>query len=264
MIYLDIETLDFFQDEHIKALPRKQQLAAIRFAAGITCRKAKPGHQLYAVHNLVSSVDGTTRPKPIIVASTSHAQAKIDAAGMLHTWNEETLVEPMSEHWQSFVTDQVGNLYWSLCFAFEPIIGWNITDFDLPVIIHSTDRAGYNPLEIEYAGLNLIDLFDMIRQTTGRWYKLEEVAQVNLGRGKLAHGQQATEWLRSGDPVQIAQALEYCTEDVRLVIDLHEKLLAGESLLLPHRPARQEINDIRWRPNAHERIPDPTGAVSTR
>lgn len=30
MIYLDIETLDFFEDAHIKALPREEQLAAMR------------------------------------------------------------------------------------------------------------------------------------------------------------------------------------------------------------------------------------------
>lgn len=36
MIYLDIETLDFFQDEHIKVLPRPIQLAAMRFGLGVT------------------------------------------------------------------------------------------------------------------------------------------------------------------------------------------------------------------------------------
>lgn len=36
MIYLDIETLDFFQDPHIAALPRPQQLQAIRFGIAVT------------------------------------------------------------------------------------------------------------------------------------------------------------------------------------------------------------------------------------
>jgi RNase_H superfamily len=33
--YWDIETLDFFQDPHIKSLPRSEQLQAIRFGIGV-------------------------------------------------------------------------------------------------------------------------------------------------------------------------------------------------------------------------------------
>lgn len=36
MIYLDIETLDFFQDEHIKRLARNEQLKAMRFGCAVT------------------------------------------------------------------------------------------------------------------------------------------------------------------------------------------------------------------------------------
>lgn len=36
MIYLDIETLDFFSDPHIKSLPRDEQLAAMRLGCAVT------------------------------------------------------------------------------------------------------------------------------------------------------------------------------------------------------------------------------------
>ena len=36
MVFLDIETTTFFQDEHIKALPRDQQIAAMEFGIAVT------------------------------------------------------------------------------------------------------------------------------------------------------------------------------------------------------------------------------------
>lgn len=111
----------------------------------------------------------------------------------------------------------------------------------------------------------MTDLFFLIRQATGRWYSLETIAQHNLNRGKLADGQRAAEWLRSGDPEQIAKATEYCRHDVQLTIDLHAILLAGSPLRLPPRAKRQELNEIHWWLDGRvERIPDAIGAVSTR
>lgn len=36
MLYIDIETVDFFSDPHIKSLPRAQQLSAMRFGCAVT------------------------------------------------------------------------------------------------------------------------------------------------------------------------------------------------------------------------------------
>lgn len=210
-VYLDIETLDFFQDAHIKALQRDQQLAAMRFGCAVTY----------------------------------HAD---------------------SGDWQDWTDEGVIALYWMLCMEnTQPIVGWNIINFDWPVIINNARLAGHNVLQIEHESKELIDLFDLIRRATGRWYSLESVAQHNLGRGKLADGQKAAEWLRSGEPEQIAKAFEYCRHDVQLTIDLHEILLRGEPLRLPPRARRQEINEVLWWLDGRtERIPDAMGTVSTR
>lgn len=207
MIYLDIETLDFFQDAHIKSLPRDQQLAAMRFGCAVTYRAD------------------------------------------LGTWQE----------WH---TEHVVNLYDLLPWCDLPVVGWNIIDFDWPVILHNAERAGAT---INHTGVTIIDLFDLIRQATGRWYSLEAIAQHNLGRGKLADGQRAAEWLRSGDPAQVAKAMEYCRHDVQLTIDLHQMLLRGEPLRLPPRAKREEINEVLWWLSGKtEWLPDAVGAVSTR
>lgn len=112
------------------------------------------------------------------------------------------------------------------------IAGWNSNHFDVPLIQQAASLAGYPD-----AGLDpwtSLDLFDLIRTRTQRWYKLEEVAQANLGRGKSGDGQSAAEWLRSGDEEQRQRAASYCALDVQLVIDLHG-LAQTSGLVLPPR-----------------------------
>lgn len=209
MLYIDLETLDFFQDEHIKTLPRNEQLAAMRFGCAVT----------YDAHN---------------------------------------------DEWNWWKEEQIVDLFNHVVWCCQSVIGWNIIDFDWPIIISNARRAGWNVLEIETETVRLFDLFAEIRRTTGRWYKLEDVCQATLGRGKLADGQKAAEWLRSGDPELARKALNYCRHDVQLVIELHGRLLRGDPLILPPRPARQELNEIRWWLDRQERIPDASGALSLK
>lgn len=215
MLYIDLETLDFFGDEHIKSLPRAQQLSTMRFGCAVTGR-------------------------------------------VLSTINDHDSL------WQEWGADDLPALYEELVTIGEPVVGWNIIGFDWPVIIANARRAGVNVLELETETVNIVDLFAEIRRTTGRWYKLEDVSQATLGQGKLADGQRAAEWLRSGDPELVRKAFAYCRHDVQLVIELHSRLLRGDPLILPPRPARQELNEIRWWLDRQERIPDASGAASTR
>jgi hypothetical protein len=187
MIYLDIETLDFFQDPHIAALPRARQLAAIRFG-------------LAATYDTDSGV-----------------------------WN----------HW--FAGDLAA--LWDHLAGAEQVVGWNIVSFDLPVIGANLARSGCT---VQGGNPPCCDLFDLIRRDTGRWYKLDVVAEANLSRRKLSHGQQASEWLRAGDAESLRLAAEYCQEDVQIVMDLHALLEAGKPLRLPARRQRREHNELLW------------------
>ncbi len=210
MIYLDIETLDFFHDEHIKSLPRHEQIAAMRFGLAVTID------------------DGETEPR---------------------IW----------------LADQVIDLYFYLVWCGVPVVGWNIDSFDLPVIVNNARKAGHNTLEIEHETINTIDIFAKIRAATGRWYGLGATAESNLNRAKLADGQEAAHWLRSGDPVDLQKAIDYCRADVEITRELHSILIDGNPLRLPPRAARGEINEIMyWGSGRIERVPDALGAVSTR
>lgn len=201
-MFLDIETLDFFADPHIKSLPRDRQLKAMRLGCAVTCGEH----------------------------------------GDFVEWFPRDL-----------------NDLWNELGEADLIVGWNIVDFDLPVLNANCDD------QYDLSGIPCYDIFAEIRRATGRWYKLEDVAQANLGRGKLADGQMAAEWLRSGDEALIAKAVQYCQHDVQLTVDLYAILLHGDPLRLPPRLARQEINEILfWRDGRVERIPDAIGELSMK
>ena len=206
-VYCGIKTLDFFSDPHIKALPRDQQLAAMKFGCAVTYD------------------DGT-------------------------------------DEWREWTPDQIIDLYNYLRWCMQPVAGCNIIAFGWPVIIGNARRAGWKVLETKT--MRFVDLFSEIRRTTGRWYKLEDVCQANLGRGKLADEQKAAEWLRSGDPELISKAMTYCRHDVELVVSLHGRLLDGEYLRLLPRSERGELNEIWWRPDAIEWVPDAMGVVAMK
>ena len=210
MVFLDIETTTFFQDEHIKALPRDQQIAAMEFGIAVT------------------------------IDSSEQSQ---------RVWTK----------------DQVVDLYNYLVWCGVEVCGWNIDAFDLPVIINNAAKAGWNTLEVEHETIRTLDLFAEIRQHTGRWYGLGAVSEATLKRSKLADGQKAAEWLRSGDPADFQKAVEYCTADVELVREMYELWLHGSPIILPPRAERGEINPINWwYDGGFERVPDATGAISTK
>lgn len=147
--------------------------------------------------------------------------------------------------WRSWQAHETPAL-WNALIG-QQVVGWNVIWFDVPLVQQAAVLAG-----VSDPGLDpwfSLDLFAEIRTRTGRWYKLEEVAQVNLGRGKLGDGQQAAIWLRSGDPERIAQAAVYCREDVQLVIDLHY-VAQTAGLLLPARAKDPTPDVFRWWVNA--------------
>jgi hypothetical protein len=186
IVYVDIETLDFFQDEAIKALPREMQPLCMRF-------------------------------------------------GLAVTWDKEGGERVWEQRDSAFLWDYLGN--------FEIVAGYNIKTFDLPIIYANAlacqTMPGWFPME------NVFDLFDIIKNVTGRWYRLEDLCQANLGRGKLADGQKAAEWLRAGD---FEKAAEYCKNDVALERELIEMAMRGDKLSLPGlaRKPGQESNMIFW------------------
>lgn len=122
------------------------------------------------------------------------------------------------------------------------VVGWNSEAFDLPVVRHHAARTRPELAEAPYPAS--LDPFAVVRALCNRWYSLDLVAQVNLGRGKTGHGRDAAEDILSGDPLRVARAAFYCRDDVELTLELAQILLDGERLLFPARPERSETTSF--------------------
>jgi len=164
------------------------------------------------------------------------------------------LATTYSDEFEEFVTwmpDELGGLWRNLTLSVGPIVTWNGDEFDIPYLITQAMIAGFttnNPWKELPQSLDLMALIRReSKRMTGkeRWYKLDVIAQTNLGRGKIGHGDEAAAWLRSGDPELIRQAAEYCQDDVRILIELYEMLLSGKPLVCPSRPDRREFDILR-------------------
>ncbi len=152
--------------------------------------------------------------------------------------------------WLTWWPDQIKDLWLRICTTPGPIVTWNGDEFDIPYLIVQAVREGITTDPWQQLPPSF-DLMALIRRESKRmdvkerWYKLEAIAYANLGRGKIGHGDEAAAWLRSGDPALIAQAADYCRDDVQLVKELHERLLSGLSLICPARPERREYQELR-------------------
>jgi hypothetical protein len=152
--------------------------------------------------------------------------------------------------WRTYWPADIKTLWLDICRSTGPIVTWNGDEFDIPYLIVQAVRADIT--SDPWRDLpDSFDLMALIRRESKRidgkerWYKLEAIAYANLGRGKSGHGDEAAAWLRSGDPELIQRAADYCRDDVQLVMDLHQKLLAGEPLICPARPERREFSELR-------------------
>ncbi len=154
---------------------------------------------------------------------------------------------------------------WQLLAQHDRLIGWNVQAFDLPVLWRA---LGLQQVPVaQYLALyaRTCDLFAVIKETTQRWYKLQAVTEPNLGRGKSGTGNEAAQWLRSGDPALVERARAYCRDDVQLVVDLVAHLEQGKPLRLPARPERRgEFEDLQlsYRPDGRWVLESASGRLS--
>lgn len=110
----------------------------------------------------------------------------------------------------AFTEDKLQDLFPRLEKA-SYVIGYNSAGFDLPVL-----QAYYHG---NVAALSSFDMLEDIRQTTGRRFSLNDVAQSTLGVKKSGHGLQATEWYKTGE---IDKIIKYCTDDVKITKQVFE------------------------------------------
>lgn len=122
---------------------------------------------------------------------------------------------------RSFEEHELGNL-WPILERAERIIGYNSEHFDVPI------------LNRYYAGdltkIPHLDMLKVIKESTGRRYKLNDLVKATLQLEKSADGLQAMEWFREGKLDLIKQ---YCEQDVKITKELYEYGRKNKMLYYP-------------------------------
>lgn len=112
---------------------------------------------------------------------------------------------------------------WPVLEAADHLVSWNGIGFDVPVLENCRGE--------KLAVTKHVDLMVLLREASGRFWKLTDVAQATLGRGKTEDGAMAPEMARAGE---FGRLFAYCLADVRLTRDLYYHAFATGELATPH------------------------------
>jgi len=137
--------------------------------------------------------------------------------------------DSQTNSYHSFLEEELGNL-WSVLEHADVLIGFNSDHFDIPIL------NKYYPGDLNT--IKSIDLMREAQKVLGRRISLNNLAEATLGRGKIAHGLDATAWWKDGE---IDKIREYCIDDVRLTKELYDYALKHGHLKYNDRASIQEI-----------------------
>lgn len=130
-----------------------------------------------------------------------------------------SIYEYAGDKYTSFEQAELGRL-WSILEKAERLIGYNSEHFDLPIL------NKYYPGDL--TKLPQLDLLKVIKETTGRRFKLNDIAAATLDNTvKSADGLTAGRWWQEG---RVEEVKRYCEQDVRVTKELYEFGLKNSQL----------------------------------
>ena len=114
------------------------------------------------------------------------------------------------DSYRSFEEHELGEL-WPILERGERIIGYNSAHFDVPIL-----NRYYTG---ELTAIPHLDMLKMIKESVGKRFKLNDVAQATLQIEKSADGLIAMEWFKQG---KVDLVKEYCEQDVKVTKELYD------------------------------------------
>lgn len=121
-----------------------------------------------------------------------------------------SIYEYENDSYRSFEEHELGAL-WPIFERAERLIGFNSEHFDIPIL-----NRYYTGDLLKFPGL---DMLKVVKEVTGRRYKLNDLAKATLQIEKSADGLQAMEWFKEGKLDLIKQ---YCEQDVKVTKELYD------------------------------------------
>lgn len=114
------------------------------------------------------------------------------------------------------------NLLWPILEKCERIIGYNSEHFDVPIL----NKYYTGDLSI----IPHLDLLKVIKDSTGKRFKLDDIAKATLQIQKSADGLQAMKWWQEGKKEEVKR---YCEQDVKVTKELYDYGLKNKMLYFP-------------------------------
>ncbi|MFA5211663.1 MAG: ribonuclease H-like domain-containing protein [Patescibacteria group bacterium] len=132
-----------------------------------------------------------------------------------------SIYEYENDKYSSFEEHELG-LLWPILEKSERIIGFNSEHFDVPILnkYYAGDLTKFSHL----------DLLKIIRESTGKRYRLNDIAKATLQIEKSANGLKAMEWFKEG---KIDEIKKYCEQDVKVTKELYDYGLKNKMLYFP-------------------------------
>lgn len=141
------------------------------------------------------------------------------------------------DSWRTFEEHELEELEALLKNA-DRIIGFNIRDFDLPVL------APY--LSTSIRDFSVLDLMRAVEEALGFRMALANLVAHTIGAAKSASGLDALQWWKEG---KIDLIKEYCLQDVRVTRDLYEFGKKHGHIFCKTRDGRMVKIPVAWKPS---------------
>lgn len=144
--------------------------------------------------------------------------------------------------YQTFLQEEFDAM-WEIFKKTDLMITFNGEYFDIPLLNKYYKKAGLGDLK----EIRSLDIFKEIKQTSGRWLKLDNVAKGTFGISKSGDGLEAVKWWREG---KIEEIKKYCLDDVKITKDVYDYILKNNKVIFKDGPFTKEIklDTKHWEP----------------
>ncbi len=152
-----------------------------------------------------------------------------------------------TDKYHSFIQEEFDKM-WPFFQKAEMIITFNGEYFDIPLLNKYYKKAGLG----DVTKIRSLDIFKEIKNTSGRWLKLDKIAEGTFGINKIGDGLEAVAWWRKGE---IEKIRKYCLDDVKITKDVYEFAMKNKRLMFKEGPFTKEIKleTKHWEPVAEVR-----------
>lgn len=132
-----------------------------------------------------------------------------------------SIYEYETDKYTSFEERELGNL-WPILEKSERLIGFNSGHFDLPIMnkYYTGDLLTFPHL----------DLLGVVKEMSGKRFKLNDLAKATLQIEKSSDGLQAMKWFEEG---KIDEIKKYCEQDVKVTKEIYEYGKKNKMLYFP-------------------------------